>query len=200
MQYKLLMYVHPSFGQFTSSSTTLRESCVRIFTRKKVDENIKINSRSISKTIDGKNIKCWKCGKFDHICKDCCSKATDTHSTSLIVTQDFGSALCTFVHVRYDEWILDSTCFYHICHFKKFFNSYTRSTCNVFIEYDESCKIVAIVSVKIQMFDGIICTLIIVREISSMCKNLISLGGLDLKKFKWSIKSEVLSMMIPIFS
>lgn len=46
MQQKLLMYVHLSFDQSTSSSTTLTVFDRRPSTRKKVNENVKIKSRS----------------------------------------------------------------------------------------------------------------------------------------------------------
>jgi len=152
-------------------------------------------TRSRSKSRDGKDIKCWTCGKAGHMKKDCRNKATGKPSGSVVVTEDSGYALCTSAHVGNDEWILDSACSYHMCHVKEFFSSYTPSKGSVLMGNDQPCKIVGIGSVKIQMFDGVVRTLTNVRHIPDMCKNLISLGELDSKGFRWSTEHGVLSVV-----
>lgn len=72
-----------------SSSTTLRVSRGKTSTMEKVNENIKIKSRSISNSRHGKNIKCWKYVKSGHVRKGCCSKVTGESSASEAVTQYF---------------------------------------------------------------------------------------------------------------
>lgn len=63
------------------------------------------------------------------------------------------------------------------------------------MENDQPCRIFDIGFVKIQMFDGMVYTLINVQHIPLMCKNLISFGELDLKVFKWSTNNEILNVM-----
>jgi Zinc knuckle len=91
--------VHPSFDQSTSSSCALTLSRGRTATREEGKGKTKTKSKSRSKSRDSKNIKCWKCGKSGHICKDCRSKATGELSAYVAVTEDSGYALCTFAHV-----------------------------------------------------------------------------------------------------
>lgn len=97
----------------------------------------------------------------------------------MAVTEDSGYAIFIAIHVRNFVFILDPACSYHICHVKEFFNSYISSSGTVFMIYDQPYKNVGIQFV-IQMLDGVVRSLINVRHIPSLCKNLILLGNLML--------------------
>ena len=60
---------------------------------------------------------------------------------------------------------------------------------------DHPCQIVGIGSVKIQMFDGNIRMLTNVRHIPDMKRNLISLGMMDSKGYRWVVNDGVLQVM-----
>ena len=59
---------------------------------------------------------------------------------------------------------------------------------------DHPCRVVGIGSVRIKMFDGVVCTLTNVRYIPKMKKNLISLGVLDSYGHRWSVLDGVLQV------
>lgn len=77
-----------------------------------------------------------------------------------------------------DQWIVNSTCSYHMCFIGEFFTTYVSTQDSVLIKNDHSCKIEVIWSIWIQMFDAKVLTLTNVSHIFNMRKNLISLGRL----------------------
>lgn len=60
MQHKLLVSMHVSYNQSTSSSIVLTISRGRTSTKEKENAKTKIKSRSMSNSRDDKNIKCFK--------------------------------------------------------------------------------------------------------------------------------------------
>ena len=65
-----------------------------------------------------------------------------------------------------EEWLLDSGASHHICPHKDWFASYqTILDGIVFLGDNHSCNNVAVGSVKIKMFDGVIRTLTDVRHV-----------------------------------
>ena len=79
-----------------------------------------------------------------------------------------------------EEWLLDSSALHHICPHKYWFDSYqTVNDGIVLLGDNHSCKIVWVGSVRLKMFDGVIRTLIDVRHVPELKKNLIYLGVLD---------------------
>lgn len=78
------------------------------------------------------------------------------------------------------KWILNSGCSYHICSNKKWFTTY-RSTDGgtVLMDNNHSCKTVGLGSIRIKMYDGVVRTLMDVRHVPDLRKNLISVGALD---------------------
>jgi hypothetical protein len=59
---------------------------------------------------------------------------------------------------------------------------------------DQSCEIEWIGSIKIHMFDEVICILTNIRFIPNMRKNLILLGILDTKRLTWSVSGGLLQV------
>jgi hypothetical protein len=62
---------------------------------------------------------------------------------------------------------------------REWFVTYEPSDGGVFLENDHLCKIAGVGTVRIKMHDGIIRTLMGVRHIPDLTKNLISLGSLE---------------------
>ncbi|KAK3029672.1 hypothetical protein RJ639_039164 [Escallonia herrerae] len=78
------------------------------------------------------------------------------------------------------RWILDTSCSYHMCPNMDWFATYhSFDGGKVLMGNDVACKVVEIGSFQIRMHDGIVRTLIDVRHIPELRKNLISLGTLD---------------------
>lgn len=94
-----------------------------------------------------------------------------------------------------DEWILDSGCTYHMCPNRDWFSTYEPvSQGVVLMGNNASCKVAGIGTVKIRMFDGVVRTLSDVRHIPDLKKNLISLGTLDGKGYKYTGEGGVLKI------
>nr|KYP35897.1 Retrovirus-related Pol polyprotein from transposon TNT 1-94 [Cajanus cajan] len=64
----------------------------------------------------------------------------------------------------------------------------------VFMGNDMPCKIVGIGTIQIRMHDGVIRTLIEVRHVPDLKKNLIFVGVLDFKGFKCNVKNGVMEI------
>jgi hypothetical protein len=56
------------------------------------------------------------------------------------------------------------------------------------------CEVVGMCTVQIKMFDGVVHTLIEVRHVPSMSKNLISLSTLDTKGYMYYARDDVLKL------
>jgi hypothetical protein len=79
-----------------------------------------------------------------------------------------------------EEWLLDSGASHHMCPHRSWFSKYQAIDGGiVFMGNNVSCKTDGIGSIKIKMFDGVVRTLIEVRHVPELKKNLISLGVLD---------------------
>jgi hypothetical protein len=142
---------------------------------------------------------CWNCGKKGHMSRDCQSKPSSSKPTRnqanvVVDEEDVGYALCTGSLVGEASWILDSACSFHMCPNRDFFTTYESKSGNVFMGNDQSCRVVGIGTVRIQMFDGVIRTLTDVRHIPDLKRNLISLGALDSLGCRWSTAGGVLSV------
>jgi len=81
-----------------------------------------------------------------------------------------------------DEWILDSSCTYHMCPIRKWFFEFQELDGGVvYMGNDNSCKTVGIGSIKLRNHDGSTRILWDVRYVSKLKKNLISSGALESK-------------------
>ena len=78
-----------------------------------------------------------------------------------------------------NERILDSGCSFHMTPNKDFFTTYKRvDGGNVTLGNNVTCKVVDVGSIQV-MFDSMVRTLVDVRHVPGLKKNLISLGTLD---------------------
>ncbi|GJY33991.1 retrovirus-related pol polyprotein from transposon TNT 1-94 [Tanacetum coccineum] len=84
-------------------------------------------------------------------------------------------------------WIMDSTCSFHMSPNRDWFVTYEEfDGGHVFMGNDSPCKVVGIGTIRIKMHDGVVKTLTDVRHVPDLKKNLISLGVLDSKGFKYT--------------
>uniref|UniRef100_I1NZF4 Integrase catalytic domain-containing protein n=1 Tax=Oryza glaberrima TaxID=4538 RepID=I1NZF4_ORYGL len=156
----------------------------------------KSQSRGRSKS-RGKKF-CKYCKKKIHFIEECWKlqnkeKRKSDGKASVVTSaenSDLGDCLVVFAGcvASHDEWILDTTCLFHICINKDWFSSY-KSMQNgdvVRMGDDNPCEIVGIGSVQIKTHDGMTCTLKDVRHIPGMARNLISLSTLDAEGYKYS--------------
>ncbi|GJW76791.1 retrovirus-related pol polyprotein from transposon TNT 1-94 [Tanacetum coccineum] len=90
-------------------------------------------------------------------------------------------------------WIMDYACFFNISPNRDWFVTYEEfNGGHVFMGNDSPCKVVGIGTIRINMHDGVVRTLTDVRHVPDLKKNLISLGMLDSKGFKYTNENGVL--------
>ncbi|KAG8496844.1 hypothetical protein CXB51_008135 [Gossypium anomalum] len=93
------------------------------------------------------------------------------------------------------EWILDSSCTFHMRPNRDWFTTYkTFFEGVVFMGNNASCKISGVGTIKVKMFDGVLRTLSDVRHVPKLKRNLISLSTLDSKWYKYTAKIRVLKI------
>ncbi|KAG8475483.1 hypothetical protein CXB51_032327 [Gossypium anomalum] len=89
-----------------------------------------------------------------------------------------------------EEWILDSGCTFHMNPNRDWFTTYeTVSKGVVLMGNNASCKIAGVGTIKVKMFDGVIRKLSDMRHIPELKRNLISLGTLDSKGYRYTAES-----------
>ncbi|KAL8153408.1 hypothetical protein V2J09_011168 [Rumex salicifolius] len=95
-----------------------------------------------------------------------------------------------------NEWILDSRCTFHMCPHRQWFVSYqTMQNSHVLLGNNASCKVLGIGTVKLRTHDGSEKLLFDVRHIPELRRNLISLGALEAKGFRYSGEDGVLKIL-----
>ena len=94
-----------------------------------------------------------------------------------------------------EDWILDSSCMFHMCSNRDWFSTYEVVFKGVVLMGNNaSCKIAGIGMVRIKMFDGVVKTLGDVRHVLDLNRNLILLSILDSKWYKYTGESGVLKV------
>ena len=94
-----------------------------------------------------------------------------------------------------DDWVLDSSCTYHICPHRDWFVTYKPVDIGVVLMgNDAECKVAGIRTVQIKTHDGIVRTLFKVRHIPDMTRCLISLGTLETNGCRIIIENGVLKV------
>ncbi|KAM3338113.1 putative protein isoform X1 [Capsicum galapagoense] len=94
-----------------------------------------------------------------------------------------------------NEWILYSACSFHMCPNKDLFSIYDLVEGGVvLVGNNVACKIVGTGTVRIKIHDGIVKTLINVRCVPELKKNLISLGTLESLGCKYTGEGGVLEV------
>ena len=85
-----------------------------------------------------------------------------------------------------DAWLLDAGCTYHMCPKREWFSTYKHyNGGSVLMGYNAVCKTVGIDNIRMRMFDGQLRTLTNVRYILDLKKNLLSLGALEAREYKF---------------
>lgn len=92
------------------------------------------------------------------------------------------------------EWMLDSDATYKVCPMRERFSSFEKLDGGVVIMgNDYACKIVCIGTIQIKKFDGVVRELTEVRYVPQL-KNLISVGALESKGLKKTMKNDILKI------
>ena len=92
-----------------------------------------------------------------------------------------------------DEWILDSSCIYHMCPIREWFFEFQELNGGVvYMGNDNPCKTVGIGSIKLRNHDGSTRILRDVRYVPKLKKNLISLGALESKGLVVTMRDGIL--------
>jgi hypothetical protein len=164
-----------------------------------------LGSRGISssKTTYMDGIQCFYCKKFGHMVKNC-PKVKDKFVEKGVAgyveddPEGFESAIALAVSdvdiCCENMWILDSGCSYHMCPRRDWFDTYeVVHGDTVLMGNNMPCRIVGVGTVKVRMYDGIVRTLLGVRHVPDLRRNLVSLGALDSVGWKYTAEGGVLS-------
>jgi hypothetical protein len=164
--------------------------------------------RGRSKSRNNNKLFCKYCKKTNHMIEDCWklknkekrkNKSGDDGKVVVVSgDSDNGGVLIVFpVCVSMNsKWILDSTCSYHICINKDWFSTYEPVQNGGLVRMRDStpCEVIGIGSVKINTHVDMTQTLIDVRHIPTMFRNLISLSTLDNMGYKYFALGGVLKV------
>jgi len=93
------------------------------------------------------------------------------------------------------EWLVDIGATYHICPRREWFSSLEKLDSGVVImRNDAACQIIGISTVQIRMFDDVVRDLTDVRYVPQIKKNIISVGAVESKGLKVTLKNEILKV------
>ena len=148
------------------------------------------------------NDVCNYCKEKGHWKNECPKKKQSEKASGTAVvaevdtTSEEDLALVADAHKHHrDVWILDTGASYHICPRREWFSTYEQIDGGIISMANESAsKVVGIGSIKIRTHDGKFCTLNDVRHAPHMAKNLISLGLLDSKGYKYTGSCGILNV------
>ena len=88
---------------------------------------------------------------------------------------------------------MDSGCSFHMTPIREWFSTFEHRNCgSVVLGDDRPCIIKGMRIVRIEMFDGVVRDLLNVRYVPHLKRNLISLGLMDTKGYKYSGENGVL--------
>ncbi|GFS43503.1 hypothetical protein Acr_00g0085520 [Actinidia rufa] len=90
------------------------------------------------------------------------------------------------------DWVLDSGSAYHLCRDREVFSTYAPCEGRIWLANNTSSRVVDKGSVRFRMADGRSVTLIEVRHVPNLRKNLISIGMLDLKGYSFDASGRTL--------
>eukprot|EP00253_Pinus_taeda_P035723 PITA_35723 len=136
------------------------------------------------------NVVGWKCGKEGHLRRDCKSKSldkgkgsNDAPSAEAKTTSDEGRDVylaSSSTHVDHEAWLIDlGTSFYFTPH-REWFCEYEKyDGGDVFLGDDWKARIIGRGKVKLKLQGGRVRTLVGVRHIPALARNLISVSKLD---------------------
>ena len=96
-----------------------------------------------------------------------------------------------------DAWILDSGCLFHMYPHIEYFDTYKACDASTIRMGDDSVsKVIGIGTVKVKMYDGAMRTLMNVRHVPKLRRELISLEMLDTLGCDVSTKNDLMNIAI----
>jgi hypothetical protein len=147
-----------------------------------------------SKSRSKKIVKCYNCGRKGHLKKDCWFKKgiENTAESSkpqgcVASTSEDGDGLyseAATISTNREEltevWLMDSGATWHMTPNRDWFHTYEPiSEGSVFMGDNHALEIAGIDTIKLKMYDGLICTISGVRHVKDLKKNLLSVGQFD---------------------
>ena len=97
---------------------------------------------------------------------------------------------------HFEQWVLDSSCSYHIYAYKHWFVTYEKNSYgNILMSNDDPYRFVGIAYVQLRMHDGAIKTLTKVCHVPGLKKILVSLGAMDSNGFSYQVESGVVKII-----
>ncbi|KAH9784261.1 hypothetical protein KPL71_009581 [Citrus sinensis] len=165
-----------------------------------------------SKSRSKKNVKCYNCGKKEHVKKECWSnqkrkydKEPESSNAQGCVasTSDDGEILYSEATIvsegrkrLSDVWLIDSGATWYMTSRRKWFHTYEPiSGGSVYMGNDHALEIAGIGTIKIKIFDGTISTIGEVRHVNGLKKNLLSLGQIDSHGCKTYVENEIMKIV-----
>ncbi|KAH0712532.1 hypothetical protein KY289_008491 [Solanum tuberosum] len=166
-----------------------------LFVRGRTSQQGRSKSKYKSKfRVNNKNAECWGYHKKGHFERDCpMSKSKEKASASIVEqvhdpNDDYVLTPSCNSGVHDNKWVLESGYTLHMTFQKDWFRSYETSRGTVLMGNNATCKIVGIGSIHVRCHDGTVRTIIEVRRVPDLKKNLISLGTLDKQVYKYMSK------------
>ncbi|KAH9734072.1 Integrase catalytic domain-containing protein [Citrus sinensis] len=165
-----------------------------------------------SKSRSKKNVKCYNCGKKEHVKKECWSnqkrregKEPESSNAQGCVasTSDDGEILyneaITVSEGRKrlsDVWLIDSGTTWHMTSRREWFHTYEPiSGGSVYMGDYHALEIAGIGTIKIKLFDSTIRTIGEVRHVNGLKKNLLSLGQMDSHGYKTHVENGIMKIV-----
>jgi hypothetical protein len=142
--------------------------------------------------------ECAFCHKKGHWKRNCPIKGNkEKDEPTVNVAQDEDERDFAFMvsspENHYGEWVLDSTCSYHMCPNKHLFSRLEEFDGGaVLMGNDDVCEIKGIRTIHLKMHNGAVKTLTEVRYVPDLKKNLLSLEVLESSGYKISMHGGVL--------
>ncbi|KAH9754791.1 hypothetical protein KPL71_015554 [Citrus sinensis] len=177
-----------------------KDAVAEALTARGRSQSCKPGKRSKSKGKPAKD-ECAFCREKGHWKKNCPKLQKGKATSDACVAEndeesDFSLVGMTLI-CHSDEWILDSSCTYHMCPNKGCFFSFKELDGGVvFMGNDNACKTMGIGTNQLKNHDGSIQVLRDVRYVPSLNKNLISLGVLESKGFTITLRDGLLKVVV----
>ncbi|KAH9717385.1 hypothetical protein KPL71_021793 [Citrus sinensis] len=159
------------------------------------------NSRSKSKSRNIARDECVFCHEKGHWRKDCpkaqkrdVKKPAAANIARKDESSNYSLSITPAAYVAsLSEWILDTGATYHLCPIKEWFTDFRNLESGaVVMGNDQPCRTMGISTIRLKMFDGMVRELKKVRFVQALKKNLISVGALEAKDYKVTIKDGIM--------